>query len=50
MIDVGAIGEGHIAKGAPILVEAVRLERDFLAKDQRRGGLLGSLEEGLAFL
>ena len=32
--DFRAIGQEHIAKGASILVCAVGLERDFLAKDQ----------------
>jgi len=30
VIDVGASGQEHIGKGAPVLAEAVRLERDFL--------------------
>ena len=50
MIDVGAIGQKHISKGAPILVEAVSLERHVLTKDQLRGRLLRSLPVGLAFL
>jgi hypothetical protein len=29
VIDVGAIPQEHVSKGAPVLVEAVRLERDF---------------------
>jgi hypothetical protein len=32
VIDVGAIGQEHIGKGALVLVEAVRLERDFFPK------------------
>jgi hypothetical protein len=34
VIDVGSIGQEHIGKGAPILVEAVRLERHVLAEYQ----------------
>jgi hypothetical protein len=34
VIDMGPIGQKHIGKGASILVEAVRLERDLFAKDQ----------------
>ena len=43
VIDVGAIRQEHIGKGAPVLVEAVRLERDFFPKGELRGGVLGSL-------
>jgi len=46
---MGPIGQKHIGKGASILVEAVRLERDLFAKDQLLGGLLGFLSVGLAF-
>ena len=34
VIDVGAIGQEHIGKGAPVLVVAVGLERDFLPEDE----------------
>ena len=34
LIEVHAIGQQHISKGAPVLVLAVRLERDFFPKDQ----------------
>jgi hypothetical protein len=34
VIEVGAIGQEHIAKGAPVLVVAVHLDRDCLPKDQ----------------
>lgn len=34
VIDVGAIGQKHISKGASVLVEAVRQERDFFSEDQ----------------
>ena len=48
MIDVGAIGQDHVGKGALVLVEAVRLEHDFFPKGEGRGGVLGSLAERLA--
>jgi hypothetical protein len=50
MIDVGPIGQKHIGNGSIVFVEAVRLKGDFLSKNQLRGGLLGLLAEGLAFL
>lgn len=34
MIDVSTIGQEHISKGTPVLVLAVRLERDFFSEDQ----------------
>ena len=34
VVDVGAIGEEHIGKGAPILVLAECLQSDFLSVDQ----------------
>ncbi len=40
----------HIGQGAPVLVEAVRLKRDFLPKGKVRGGLLGFLAVGLGLL
>ena len=42
MIDVGAIGQEHIGKGALILVEAVRLDGDFFFEGEVRGGLYSS--------
>lgn len=38
MIDIGAIGQEHLGKGAPVLVLAVSLERDILSKREVRGG------------
>jgi hypothetical protein len=37
VIDVSAIGQEHIGKGALVLVLAVGLEDDFLAEDKARG-------------
>jgi hypothetical protein len=34
MIDVGAIGQEHVSKGALILVEAVRLKPDYLPEGE----------------
>jgi hypothetical protein len=34
VIDVGPIGQDHLPNGACVLVEAVGLDRDFLAEDQ----------------
>jgi len=34
VIDVGAIGQEYIGKGAPVLVEAIGLERDIFAENQ----------------
>ena len=34
VIEVGAIRQEHIGKGAPILVETVSLERDLFSEDQ----------------
>jgi len=50
VIDVGAIGQEHIGKGAPIFVEAVSQERDFFPKGKGRGSLLGSRAVGLPLL
>lgn len=50
VIDVGAIEETHIGKGAPIFVEAVGLKGHVLAIDQCGSGLLRSLAIGLPFL
>ena len=37
VIDVAAIGQEHSGKGAPVLVEAVSLKRDFFPKGEVRG-------------
>ena len=50
MIDVGAIRQKHIGKGAPILVLAMGLARDLLPIDESSRGLPGLFAEGLAFL
>jgi len=42
VIDVGAIPQEHVSKGAPVLVEAVSLEEDFFPGGEVRGGVLGS--------
>ena len=34
VVDVGAIGQEHISKGASVLVEAVSQERDIVTIDQ----------------
>jgi len=36
VIDVGLIGQQHISKGAPVLVEAVRLEGDLFHEGEVR--------------
>ena len=38
---MGAIQQEYVCKGAPVLVEAVRLERDFIAEGEVRGDVLG---------
>jgi len=48
LIEVHSIGQEHVGKG--VLVEAVRLERHILTKNQRCRGLLGIVPKGLAFL
>ena len=50
LIDVRSIRQEHVSKGTPILVLAVRLERNFFPKDQRRGGMLCIVAVGLALL
>lgn len=50
MVDVGSIGQSHLAGGAPRLVLAERLERDFLPEDKLRGGVLSVVAICLAFL
>jgi hypothetical protein len=47
---MGPIGQKHIGKDASVLVLAECLKRNFLPECEIRGGLLRSLEEGLAFL
>jgi hypothetical protein len=34
VVDVSAVPQEHVSKGAPVLVLAVGLERDFFSKDQ----------------
>lgn len=41
MIDVIAIRQEHIGKGALVLVETVRLERDFLPEGEVSDGVRG---------
>jgi hypothetical protein len=43
LIEIHPIGQEHIGKGAPILVEAVGLERDLFPDGEFRGGVLGLL-------
>ena len=50
VVDICAIQQKHISKSAPVLVEAVSLERHVLTKDQLRSGLLRSLAVGLVIL
>ena len=50
MVDVGAIGQEYIGNGASILVETVSQEGDYFPEGEIRGGLLGFLTVGLAFL
>ena len=50
MIDVGPIRQKHVGNGAFVLVVAVRLDGDFFAKGEGRGGVLGALAVGLTFL
>ena len=50
MIDVAPIRQKHVGYHSPVLVFAVSLKRDVLAKDQLRRGLLGSLPVGLPLL
>ena len=52
MIDVRAIGQDQVGKGAHVLVEAVGLERDFLPEGEGRGSafalhLLGESMQGV---
>jgi len=41
VIDVGAIRQEHIGKGAPVLVEAVGLKCDFLPEGEVSDGVRG---------
>jgi hypothetical protein len=50
LIDVGPIGQDHVSKGAPVLVLAKGLKRDFPPKGEVRGRVLGSLAVGLTLL
>ena len=49
VIDVGAVGEGHVSYGAPVLVVAVGLDRNVFPKGEGRDGVLGILTRSLAF-
>jgi hypothetical protein len=49
VIDVGAVGEGHVSYGVPVLVVAVGLERNVFPKGEGKGGVLGMLTISLAF-
>ena len=50
MIDVGPIGQDHIANGALVLVVTVSLDGDFLPEGEVRGGLLRSQAASLPLL
>jgi hypothetical protein len=50
LIDIHSIGQQHISKRTPVLIVAVRLERDFFSKGEGRGRVLGVVAVGLAFL
>ena len=49
-MEVHAIRQEHICKGARVLVVAVRLDGDFFPEGEGRGSVLGLLAVGLAFL
>ena len=50
VIDVGPIGQDHIANGALVLVVTVSLDGDFLPEGEVRSGLLRSQAASLTFL
>ena len=50
MIDVAAVGQKYIGKGAPVLVEAVSLEGNLFSEDKLRRRLFRSLAVGLSLL
>ena len=50
MIDVRAIGQDHIGKGAAVLVVAVGLDRDLFPEGEVGSGVLGLLAERLGSL
>ena len=50
VIDVGAIGQEYLRKGALVVVLAECLEGDCLSKDSLRSGLLRSIAVSLALL
>ena len=50
MIDVRAIPQEHIGKGAVVLILAVGLEDDISLEDERGRSLFGIVAVGLAFL
>ena len=40
---MGAIGQKHVCKDAPVLVGTMSLERDFFPEDEIRGGAQADL-------
>ena len=50
MIDMGAIAQEHVGKGASIFVPAMGFENDISSEDERRRRLLRSGTERMAFL
>ena len=50
LIEAHPIRQEHITKGALVLVVTVSLDGDVLPKDEVRGGVLGIVAKGLAFL
>ena len=50
LIEAHPIRQEQIAKGALVLVVTVSLDGDILPKDEVRGGVLGIVAKGLAFL
>jgi len=48
LIDVHAIGQDHVSKGACVLVLAVGLDGDFLPEGEVSDGVLGLLADGLS--
>ena len=49
VIDVGAVGEGHVSYGVPVLVVALGLDRNVFPKGEGRDDVLGMLTRRLAF-
>ena len=50
MIDVRAIGQKHIGKGALVLIEPVSLKGDLFPEGELRGRVLGVVAVGLALV